>query len=123
MELDTVVSRDGGDVLVTMIDRHSRLLLAQRATGRMALPVLKILKAMFSKIPHEIFRTITPDRGKKFSRHGELTNDAHVEFYFPNPHVPWARGSNNNTNGLIREYIPKETDIATISDEEINRMV
>ncbi|MDE3281863.1 IS30 family transposase [Lacticaseibacillus casei] len=122
-ELDTVVGRDGGDVLVTMIDRRSRLLLAQRATGRKALPVLETLKAMFAKIPHEILHTVTPDRGKEFGRHGELTDQYQVEFYFPNPHAPWARGSNENTNGLIREYIPKGTDIATITDEEINRMV
>lgn len=122
-ELDTVVGRDGGDVLVTMIDRRSRLLLAQRASGRKALPVLETLKAIFSKIPHDILHTITPDRGKEFGRHAELTNEYEVEFYFPNPHAPWARGSNENTNGLIREYIPKGTDISTITDEEINRMV
>lgn len=100
-ELDTVVGRDGGDVLVTMIDRRSRLLLAQRAAGRKALPVLETLKAIFSKIPHDILHTITPDRGKEFGRHAELTNEYEVEFYFPNPHAPWARGSNENTNGLI----------------------
>ncbi|KRK73234.1 IS30 family transposase [Lacticaseibacillus nasuensis] len=122
-ELDTVVGRDGGDVLVTMIDRRSRLLLAQRASGRKALPVLETLKAMFAKIPHQILATITPDRGKEFRCHRDLTNEYNVEFYFPNPHTPWARGSNENTNGLIREYIPKGTDIATISDDEINQMV
>ncbi|WP_204119939.1 IS30 family transposase [Lacticaseibacillus suilingensis] len=122
-ELDTIVGQDGGDVLVTMIDRRSRLLLAQRAAGRKSLPVLETLRAMFAKIPHEILRTITPDRGKEFGRHGDLTTEYQVEFYFPNPHAPWDRGSNENTNGLIREYIPKGTDIATITDEEINQMV
>ena len=60
-------------------------------------------------------KTITPDRGKEFSRHEEISkalND--VQFYFPEPHQPWLRGTNENTNGLLREYFPKKQDLTEI---------
>ena len=60
-------------------------------------------------------KTITPDRGKEFSRHEEISkvlND--VQFYFPEPHQPWQRGTNENTNGLLREYFPKKQDLTEI---------
>ena len=63
--------------------------------------------------------TITPDRGTEFSHHRKVTAALKAEFYFPPPHHPWERGSNENTNGLIREYFPKSTNFAMISEEEI----
>ena len=52
-------------------------------------------------------KTITPDRGKEFSKHSEVTEQLHIPFYFPDPHAPWQRGTNENTNGLIREYLKR----------------
>ena len=61
--------------------------------------------------------TITPDRGKEFCRHQEVTEELNdVPFYFPLPHHPWDRGANENTNGLLREYFPKGSDITDIDD-------
>jgi len=68
--------------------------------------------------------SITPDRGKKFSKHAEVSavlND--VPFYFPQPHQPWKRGTNENTNGLLREYFPKGVDLSKYSDEYIQSKV
>ena len=65
-------------------------------------------------------KTITPDRGKEFSRHEEISkalND--VQFYFPEPHQPWQRGTNENTNGLLREYFPKKQDLTEIKSSLI----
>ena len=62
-------------------------------------------------------KTITPDRGKEFSKHSEVTKELGVEFYFPLPHHPWQRGTNENTNGLIREYFPKGFDITNVPHE------
>ena len=64
-------------------------------------------------------KTITPDRGKDFSKHSEVTKELGVEFYFPLPHHPWQRGTNENTNGLIREYFPKGFDITNVPHEHI----
>ena len=56
--------------------------------------------------------SITPDRGKEFARHAEVTKVLGAEFYFPPPYQPWQRGTNENTNGLLREFFPKHQDIA-----------
>jgi IS30 family transposase len=64
---------------------------------------------------------MTPDRGKEFARHDAVTNALDgMPFYFPDPHAPWQRGTNENTNGLLREYVPKSVDIALSSDEQID---
>ncbi|SEF23222.1 IS30 family transposase, partial [Streptococcus gallolyticus] len=55
-----------------------------------------------------------PDRGKEFSGHPELTEKLNVEVYFPDPHAPWQRGTNENTNGLLREYFPKGSDLTEV---------
>ncbi|MCK8616828.1 IS30 family transposase [Fructobacillus sp. M158] len=67
--------------------------------------------------------TITPDRGKEFSKHAQISEKYHVPFFFPDAHAPWQRGSNENTNGLIREYCPKNKDIRDYTDDYLNEMV
>ncbi|SEM29044.1 hypothetical protein SAMN04487839_11152, partial [Streptococcus gallolyticus] len=66
---------------------------------------------MLESLPKE---TVTPDRGKEFSGHPELTEKLNVEVYFPDPHAPWQRGTNENTNGLLREYFPKGSDLTEV---------
>ena len=66
--------------------------------------------------------SVTPDRGKEFSKHVQLSEELdHVPFYFPAPHQPWKRGTNENTNGLLREYFQKGKDITNIPEEYIQR--
>ena len=67
--------------------------------------------------------TVTLDRGKEFAKHNEITKETGIEFYFPAPHQPWARGTNENTNGLLREYFPKGTDISQMTDRLVERVV
>lgn len=75
-------------------------------------------------IPNKVVKTITPDRGKEFSNHFAVTEALNnVPFYFPDPHAPWQRGTNENTNGLIREYLPKSKEMDTVDDSVIYRMV
>ena len=75
-------------------------------------------------IPNKVVKTITPDRGKEFSNHFAVTEALNnVPFYFPDPHAPWQRGTNENTNGLIREYLPKSKEMDTVDDATIYRMV
>ncbi|WP_279282048.1 IS30 family transposase [Enterococcus gallinarum] len=69
-------------------------------------------------------KPITPDRGKEFSNHFAVTEALNnMPFYFPDPHAPWQRGTNENTNGLIREYLPKSNEMDTVDDSTINQMV
>ena len=71
---------------------------------------------MLEPFPKE---TITPDRGKEFTNHQDLTDQLKVEVYFSDPHAPWQRGTNENTNGLLREYFPKGSDLTFINEHTI----
>ena len=67
--------------------------------------------------------SITPDRGREFQLHGKVTAALGVEFYFPEPHQPWKRGTNENTNGLLREYFPKGYDFRKLSNKDLQAVV
>ena len=79
--------------------------------------------AIIEALSGEILHSITPDRGKEFARHAEVIKALGAEFYFPPPYQPWQRGTNENTNGLLREFFPKHQDIAQYSDEYIEKCV
>ena len=118
-EADTVAGKTGRSCLVTLVDRKSRFLVGGKACVKKAAPVNEVMIAVLKDQPLE---SITPDRGKEFSEHRKVSEalDA-VKFYFPLPHHPWQRGSNENTNGLIREYFPKGEDLDDKSDELIQQ--
>lgn len=118
-EADTIVGKTGGEVLVTLVDRFSRYLLVGRATSKKAADVTQTMRHLLNQVADEHLLTITPDRGKEFARHLEIEKEFDLPFYFPEPHSPWQRGTNENTNGLIREYFPKGQEIADFTDEYI----
>lgn len=115
-EEDTVIGKPGGPCLVTSVDRKSRFLVGGKSENKRAESVTPVMIKAHQGLP---VYTITPDRGTEFSHHRKVTAALKAEFYFPPPHHPWERGSNENTNGLIREYFPKSTNFAMISEEEI----
>ncbi|MDA3965080.1 IS30 family transposase [Enterococcus thailandicus] len=79
---------------------------------------------LFSSIHPSRVKSITPDRGKEFSKHSEITKALNgVPFYFPDPHAPWQRGTNENTNGLLREYLPKNKEMDSVTDETIDQYI
>ena len=79
--------------------------------------------AIIEALGDEILHSITPDRGKEFARYAVVAEALGVEFYFLPPYQPWQRGTNENTNGLLREFFPKHQDIAQYSDEYIEKCV
>ena len=119
MEADTIVGKRGGACIVTMVDMTSRFLLGGKSTKKDSDSVKEVMLGVLNSLPSRKKKTITPDRGKEFACHEEITQETGIEFYFPRPHSPWDRGTNENTNGLLREYIPKSTDIDALSEEEI----
>ena len=119
-EADTVAGITGGAVLTTLTDRKSRFLRCIRLEKKTAEGVSA---AIIEALSGEILHSITPDRGKEFARHAEVTKALGAEFYFPPPYQPWQRGTNENTNGLLREFFPKHQDIAQYSDEYIEKCV
>lgn len=108
-EADTVLGQTGKACLVTLTDRKSRYLLCKKIEKKSS---ALVKEAMVELLKNQPLKTITPDRGKEFSKHAEIKQELNlVEFYFPLPHHPWQRGTNENTNGLLREYFPKTKDI------------
>lgn len=122
-EADTVVGNKGKDraCLVTLADRKSRFVLVGKAASKKATPVGNVIINCLKNHP---YHSITPDRGKEFATHPQVSKSLdEVQFYFPLPHHPWQRGTNENTNGLLREYFPKGYDITNISEEYIQSKV
>ena len=74
------------------------------------------------RLPREVFKSITHDRGSEMAQHELFTKDTQVKVFFADPHAPWQRGTNENTNGLIRDFFPKGTDFSTISTRELKRV-
>lgn len=119
-EFDTVVGKKDKACLVTGVDRKSRFLKVGRSPNKQSDHVNEV---MISLLKDEPCYTITPDRGVEFKRHEKVAKELKVEFYFPEPHQPWQRGTNENTNGLLREYFPKKYDVTDLTDEEIQSKV
>ena len=103
-ESDTALGRKGGARLVTNVDGKSRYLVGGKAGGKTASEVMRVMMASLSGLP---LHSVTPDRGKEFAAHRDVTRSLGVEFYFEFPRHPRERGTNDNTNGLLREYFPK----------------
>ena len=118
-EADTVVGKAHGACLVTLVGRKSGLLVGGKAQKKRSVAINKaIIKALKGQ-PKE---SITPDRGSEFAAHAAVTKALSVEFYFALPHHPWQRGTNENTNGLLREYFPKGQPLERVSVDDIQKV-
>lgn len=123
-EGDTVAGRKGGARFLTQVDRKSRFLLAVKVPNGTAEAVRDALIRMFSELPAEKLRSITPDRGHEFAKHSDVSDALRgIPFYFADPYSPWQRGTNENTNGLLRQYFPKETSFDDVSDAQLADVV
>ena len=121
-ELDTMVSSRGKSkgCLATFVERKTRFYLAFKIPDRSAKSMFSAIKRLCRLFPKEALKTFTSDRGKEFACY-PLVEDLGIPFYFADPYSSWQRGSNENTNGLLGEYFPKKTDLATISEENLNK--
>lgn len=117
-EMDTVIGRPGGPVLVTMVERFSRFTLIGLAASKEALEVSSaIIEA--TRGHRDKMLTTTYDNGKEFALHQLLAEILGADAYFAHPYHSWERGLNENTNGLIRQYFPKGTDFSNVSRQQI----
>lgn len=117
-EGDTVVGRAGGPRLVTQVDRMSGLVVGGKAASGAARDVTPVAARSLSG---ETVMSLTLDRGSEFAMAADLQDAIGAPVYFCLPHHPWQRGTNENTNGLLREYFPKGTDFSAVSDEEVRK--
>ncbi|OJG34126.1 transposase InsI for insertion sequence element IS30A InsI [Enterococcus devriesei] len=123
-EADTVVGKMGGACLITLTDRKSRYLLAEKVPGQRADPVKDSMIELLKGLPKAKRRTMTPDRGKEFSFHKDVTKKLEgLPFYFADPQSPWQRGTNENTNGLLREYFPKHQSLDKVTPQILKEVL
>ncbi len=123
-EGDTIYGKIGRGCLITVVDRKSKLLVAARSISRKKEDILDAFIRAFEKleIPSAI-ETITLDNGVEFAGFRDIEAALDTEIYFTDPHAPWQRGLNENTNDLIRFFFPKGTDFLTVTDEEVAEVV
>ena len=117
LEVDTIIGQNHKGAIITLNDRASGMLWMGKVDSRNAETVKNKLSQMLEEIKPFI-KSITGDNGKEFSEHQFIT-DEYCDFYFANPYSPWERGSNENLNGLVRQYIPKSSDFSNYSENRI----
>ncbi len=121
-EGDTVIGKNHKGVLVTLVERRSRYTLACQAHTKEALPVCEAIIEMLR--PHrDVCHTITFDNGKEFAQHQHVADCLEAKVYFAHPYCSWERGLNENTNGLLRQYFPKGTDLQQITQIQVQDAV
>ena len=109
-EGDLIVGKDGGSAIGTLVERSTRYCLLLHLPGRRdAATVATAMIGAMSELPAHLWRSLTWDQGSEMARHAEITLATGLDIYFCDPHSPWQRGSNENTNGLLRQYFPKGT--------------
>jgi IS30 family transposase len=104
----------------TLVERTSRLVRIARMEGLDAPAAQKGFERIFNDIPKGLRKTLTYDRGTEMARHADLTRNTGVRVYFADPYSPWQRASNENMNGLIRQYLPKGTDLSSFSQDDLD---
>ena len=122
-EGDLIVGRANGSFVGTLVERHTRYVMlsylgkdcrTETVTGRIAEQIVRL--------PAHLRLSLTWDQGREMARHLDFTVATGVQVYFCDPHSPWQRGSNENTNGLLRQYFPKSTDLAVHDQAELDRV-
>ena len=118
LEIDLVIGKNHKGALLTINDRASGLLYMEKLQGKTSEEVSRKTVERLLNISKQI-HTITSDNGKEFADHEYIAKKLDVDFYFAKPHHSWERGSNENLNGLVRQYIPKNSDISKLSNSYI----
>lgn len=108
--------------IATLVERHSRFVMLVKLSGKDTHTVIKALKGKIGKLPKQLCQSITWDRGKEMAHHQSFSLATDIQVYFCDPHSPWQRGSNENTNGLLRQYFPKGTDLSVYSQSELDKV-
>jgi IS30 family transposase len=108
--------------IATLVERHSRFTALVKVPSKDTTAVVAALSRHVRKLPASLRRSLTWDRGLEMAKHKSFTVATNVKVYFCDPQSPWQRGSNENTNGLLRQYFPKRTDLSVYSQSELDKV-
>ena len=108
--------------IATLVERHTRYVMLAKVNGKDTETVINALIKQAHKLPRELYRSLTWDRGSEMADHKRFTLATNIDVYFCDPQSPWQRGSNENTNGLLRQYFPKGTDLSVHSQAHLNKV-
>lgn len=119
-EGDLIKGARNGSAVGTLVERTSRLVILARLEGTDARSTCDGFTKKLRHIPAPLRKTLTYDRGKEMAEHERLAQRLAIRVFFADPHSPWQRGTNENTNGLLRQYLPKGTDLSDYTQCELN---
>lgn len=121
-EGDLIIGKDHNSAIATLNERSSRTVILIKLKKRDAKSVRLAMEKEFKHIPDQMKKTLTYDRGSEMAEHKTFTKNTKIKVYFAHPYSPWERPTNENSNGLIRDYFPKGTDFNLISEAELKRV-
>jgi IS30 family transposase len=121
-EGDTIVGKGRRNALVTLVERKSGYLRVGRADDLKAATITEVTRRRMKDLPRSLRRSVTFDNGKEFAEHRRISEALGLEVYFASPYRSWQRGTNENTNGLIRQFFPKGTDFSRVSHQAVARV-
>ena len=119
-EVDTLLGRQHKQAVVTLTERKSRFTLLTKVKRRTACAVRKQVCRILLPVKNKV-HTLTSDHGKEFADHQQIAETLNLKFYFAHPYAAWERGTNENTNGLLRQYFPKKSDFQAISNKLVEQ--
>ena len=117
-----LVFGDRNSQIATLVERHTRYVMLVKVASKDTEKVISALIDNARQLPRELYQSLTWDRGKEMADHKRFTMATDIDVYFCDPHSPWQRGSNENTNGLLRQYFPKGIDISAYSQAQLNEV-
>jgi len=117
-----LISGSGNSHIATLVERHTRYVMLAKVADKSTKAVVSALIKQAHKLPTELYKSLTWDRGKELADHKRFTLATDIDVYFCDPQSPWQRGSNENTNGLLRQHFPKGTDLSVHSQAHLNRV-
>jgi IS30 family transposase len=115
-----LIAGSNNSYIATLVERHTRYVMLARVSSKDTETVINALINQAHKLPRELYKSLTWDRGKELADHQRFTLATDIQVYFCDPQSPWQRGSNENTNGLLRQYFPKGTDLSVHSQAKLN---
>jgi IS30 family transposase len=117
-----LIAGSGNSYIATLVERHSRYVMLAKVGSNKTADVIEALIKQSKKLPNQLYKTLTWDRGSEMSNHKSFTLATDIQVYFCDPKSPWQRGSNENTNRLLRQYFPKGTDLKVHSQQKLSQV-